>query len=299
MNRTFKAVVTSLVFGVSFADSAGTAPLADYYATEVARLQPAAHHGDASAQFSLGVMYERGQGVLRDFAAAATWYRKAAEQGHVGAQYNLGVLYWNGWDGQRVVENYVAAANWFRKAAEQGDARAQFNLGIMYDRGQGVPKDDAAAASWWRKAAKQGNGEAQDHLEKIRAAQGRVPLKTDGGTFVVPVQINGTMTLDFVVDSGAADVSVPADVVSTLMRAGAIKDTDFVGYQSYVLADGSKSQSVTFTIRTLKVGNMVLEKVSGSVASAQGSLLLGQSFLKRFKSWSIDNANQELLLEPL
>jgi predicted aspartyl protease len=34
----------------------------------------------------------------------------------------------------------------------------------------------------------------------------------DGGIFVVPVQINGTMTLDFVTDSGASDVSVPADV---------------------------------------------------------------------------------------
>jgi predicted aspartyl protease len=54
----------------------------------------------------------------------------------------------------------------------------------------------------------------------MQATQGRVRLKMDGGTFVVPVQINGTMTLDFVIDSGAADVSVPADVVSTLIRAG-------------------------------------------------------------------------------
>jgi predicted aspartyl protease len=43
-----------------------------------------------------------------------------------------------------------------------------------------------------------------------QAAQRWVPLKMDGGIFVVPVQINGTMTLDFVIDSGAADVSVPA-----------------------------------------------------------------------------------------
>jgi Trypsin/gag-polyprotein putative aspartyl protease len=123
-----------------------------------------------------------------------------------------------------------------------------------------------------------------------------VPLKMDGGIFVVPVQINGTMTLDFVIDSGAADVSVPADVVSTLMRAGTIKETDFIGQQTYVLADGSKSKSVTFTIRSLRLGDMVL--VRGSVASSQGSLLLGQSFLEHFKSWSIDNTKHELFLEP-
>jgi predicted aspartyl protease len=81
-------------------------------------------------------------------------------------------------------------------------------------------------------------------------------------------------------------------------RAGTIKRGNFIGEQTYVLADGSETQSATFTIRTLRVGNTVLENVGGSVASSQGSLLLGQSFLKRFKSWSIDNTKQELLLEP-
>ena len=113
----------------------------------------------------------------------------------------------------------------------------------------------------------------------------------------MPVQINGAITLDFTVDSGAADVSVPADVFSTLARTSTIKDSDIIGEQTYVLADGSTSQSVTFTIRSLKVGDRVVENVRGSVAPSQGSLLLGQSFLERFKSWSIDNTKHVLLLE--
>ena len=125
-----------------------------------------------------------------------------------------------------------------------------------------------------------------------------VPLKQDGGIFVVPVEINGAITLEFGVDSGAADVSVPLDVFSTLRRTRTIKDSDIIGEQTYVLADGSRSRSVRFTIRSLKVGDKVVENVKGSVAPSQGSLLLGQSFLERFKSWSIDNTNHELLLEP-
>jgi clan AA aspartic protease (TIGR02281 family) len=124
-----------------------------------------------------------------------------------------------------------------------------------------------------------------------------VPLKKDSGTFVVPVQINGAITLDFTVDSGAADVTVPADVFSTLIRTGTISDDDITGEQTYVLADGSKGKSVTFTIRSLKVGGRVVENVRGSVAPAQGALLLGQSFLERFKSWSFDNTKHELHLE--
>jgi predicted aspartyl protease len=53
-----------------------------------------------------------------------------------------------------------------------------------------------------------------------------VPLKKDGGTFVVPVQVNGAITLDFTIDSGAADVTVPADVFSTLTRTGTVTDAD-------------------------------------------------------------------------
>lgn len=110
--------------------------------------------------------------------------------------------------------------------------------------------------------------------------------------------LNGTITLPFTLDSGAADVSVPLDVFSTLRRTGTIKDTDITGEQTYVLADGSTRQAAMFTIRSLKVGDKIVENVKGSVAPLQGSLLLGQSFLERFKSWSIDNTKHVLLLEP-
>ena len=122
-------------------------------------------------------------------------------------------------------------------------------------------------------------------------------MKKQGGTYVVPVLINNAITLDFTVDSGAAHVSIPADVVTTLMRTGTIRNTDFIGEQTYVLADGSRVQSKTFRIRSLKVGDRVLENVTGSVAPTKGSLLLGQSFFSRFGSWSIDNSNHVLVLD--
>jgi predicted aspartyl protease len=94
--------------------------------------------------------------------------------------------------------------------------------------------------------------------------KGAVPLKKAGGTFVVPVQINGAITLDFTVDSGASDVSVPADVFSTLVRTGTIRSTDLIGEQTYGLADGTETKSMTFFIRSLKVGNTVVQNVRAS-----------------------------------
>ena len=125
-----------------------------------------------------------------------------------------------------------------------------------------------------------------------------VPMISDGGTFRVPVTINDELTLKFVIDSGAADVSVPADVVMTLVRTGTITDADFLGKQTYKLADGSTVPSQQFVIRSLKVGDKILENVVGSIAPVAGGLLLGQSFFSRVDKWSIDNQRQALILGP-
>jgi hypothetical protein len=55
-----------------------------------------------------------------------------------------------------------------------------------------------------------------------------IPLEEEGGVLVVPVLINRALTLGFVIDSGASDVSVPADVVMTLVRTGTLQDADFI-----------------------------------------------------------------------
>jgi uncharacterized protein len=124
-----------------------------------------------------------------------------------------------------------------------------------------------------------------------------VPLLPDGGTWTVPVSINNKITLDFTIDSGAADVSIPADVVMTLVRTGSLTDDDFLGNRTYTMADGSTVPSMTFRIRSLRVGNKILENVTGSIGSVKGDLLLGQSFLARFRSWSINNQRGVLILE--
>jgi hypothetical protein len=134
------------------------------------------------------------------------------------------------------------------------------------------------------------------HAPAISTTSISVPLRADGGTFVVPILINNAITLNFTVDSGATDVTIPADVVLTLFRTGTLVETDFIGPVNYVLADGSTMSSAKFRIRSLTVGGKLIEDVTGSVAPVGAALLLGQSFLTRFRSWSLDNARQALVL---
>jgi len=123
-----------------------------------------------------------------------------------------------------------------------------------------------------------------------------IPLKADGGTFVVPVLINGRVTLDFTLDSGAAEVTIPADVFGTLRRTETISKADLLEPGEYELADGSARRGQRFRIRSLRVGNIELRNVVASVTPMQGNLLLGQSFLSRMRTWSVDNQRHMLVL---
>jgi predicted aspartyl protease len=82
----------------------------------------------------------------------------------------------------------------------------------------------------------------------------------------------------------------------SLLRTETITEADFLGKQTYRLADGSTLPSQQFTIRSLKIGDRILESVIGSIAPVSGTLLLGRSFLSRFRSWSIDIEKHALVL---
>src|SRR5262249_525372 len=95
---------------------------------------------------------------------------------------------------------------------------------------------------------------------------GSVAIQQIAALYTVPVTVNGALTLDFMIDSGASVVSIPANVFRALVRAGTVAESDFVGTQNYMLADGSSAPSSTFRIKELRVGQFVLQDVLVSVS---------------------------------
>jgi hypothetical protein len=134
----------------------------------------------------------------------------------------------------------------------------------------------------------------------------RIPLRLSGNSYIVPVLINGRIWLDFILDTGASDVTIPDDVATTLMRAGTITKEDIGREQNYRTANGGTVKGTQFRIHSLQVGEgdnaVIAQNVDGSIGGPQGSLLLGQSFLRRFRSTTIDHVNSVLIIggsEPL
>jgi uncharacterized protein len=108
------------------------------YPNAFAKLNPLAAKGDVDAQFFLGVMYFRGQGVEQDFQQSLKWYLKAAEQ---------------------------------------GDAQAQSKLGVMFGNGHGIPQDIVQAHKWYSLAALAGNEDAKENRKLVERMMSRDQIK--------------------------------------------------------------------------------------------------------------------------
>ena len=73
----------------------------------------------------------------------------AATQGHSMAQHGVGFMYL---EGEGLEKNPAEAANWFRKAADQGLAGSLTTLAMMYEQGLGVEQDAAKAKELYKQA---------------------------------------------------------------------------------------------------------------------------------------------------
>ena len=85
---TLARVIATIILTWSFAGPAVAGPYEDAiaaynrgdYAATLRQLRPLAEKGDPAAQYKLGYMYERGQGVTQDLAVAYMWYDISARQ---------------------------------------------------------------------------------------------------------------------------------------------------------------------------------------------------------------------------
>jgi clan AA aspartic protease (TIGR02281 family) len=125
-----------------------------------------------------------------------------------------------------------------------------------------------------------------------------VHIERRGSSYYVPVRINDTITLPFLLDTGAGDLAIPRDVARTLIRAGALKSGDLIGKRSYQIANGSEEVSPVVSIREVRVGEHIVRNVTAGIIPPNGEPLLGQSFLSKFGAVTVDYKRLVLVLSP-
>lgn len=149
----------------------------------------AARHGDVDAQYNLGCLYVRGEGVPQNRAWAADWLQRAADQDDLDAATWL--LFSSPITEDRRKQFFsrrLKPTDRFRLTfvaqlsdgkmhrrpcstdAKEG-AQIEFDLGLKYETGSaGFPQDDGQAAQWYRRASERNFADAQTKLAYLYAA---------------------------------------------------------------------------------------------------------------------------------
>ena len=126
-----------------------------------------AEKGDATAMLNLGICYEHGIGVSRNYSKALAWYQKAADNGVAEGYYNVGVCYEIGMGDKADPQK---AAAYFLQSAEMGFAQGMFKMADIYLVGFGVQQNDTNSFELLNKAARSGHPAAMNAMGAVYAA---------------------------------------------------------------------------------------------------------------------------------
>jgi TPR repeat protein len=171
-----------------------------------------AEHGNAQAQYNVGMMLNNGIGTKQDPKKAFAWFQKSARGGDPLAAYKVGCYYAGQFKGivpiddVKALENKLIAANagyalaesdvavsfyrlnkfedamhWWQKSADQGFPPALNNLAVSYVDGKIVTKDLVRGYAYYKIANLQATGrisaDAQSALDRLSASMSEADVK--------------------------------------------------------------------------------------------------------------------------
>ena len=146
------------------------------YINALHEFYPLARGGNSQAQYYLGLIFAKGDGVPQDPILATKWLNKAATNGDADAQVAYADMLWSG---IYLKQNRKSAVVWYEAAADQGNQRAQFFMGQLFAEGNQVQKNMTRSFNYIRDAAKGGYAAAQHRLALMYQYGLGTPAKLD------------------------------------------------------------------------------------------------------------------------
>ena len=131
--------------------------------------------------------------------------------------------------------------------------------------------------------------------------QDGVVLTKIGNSYMLKASVNvggpnrggGDRSVNFVLDSGADLVCLPTAMVDDMIRRSELRQNE-IHFSRFSNANGRTQISRRFELWEMHLDGYIITDVPATDGCAEP--LLGQSFLNRFHSYSIDNDRQALIL---
>lgn len=114
---------------------------------------------------------------------------------------------------------------------------------------------------------------------------------------MVECSING-YPVEFTFDTGAELLAMPKRLAALLVVQKAVSPLDFTGEKVAIRsAAGETTKGDGVVFKNFKIGDFVFSEVEGVILpSDSAGVLLGQTVFQRLKAYTVDNANQEIIL---
>ena len=125
------------------------------YSEAKALYEQACSSGSGAACMNIGVLYEDGNGVAKDYLRAASFYSRACNQGDADGCNLLGFMYETGVFG--LAKDYSQALGLYSKACNAGNPNGCEGLGSIYGLGEGVQRDERKAEMFDLQACNKGS----------------------------------------------------------------------------------------------------------------------------------------------
>lgn len=128
------------------------------------------------------------------------------------------------------------------------------------------------------------------------SGQTLIRMEKVNGVFMIPCEVNG-LSLRFVFDTGASDVSISLTEALFMLKNGYLKEDDILGTEYYRLANGDIQEGTRIKLRVIRLGGAELRDVDASVVhTARAPLLLGQSALSKLGKIQFDFRDGTLVI---
>jgi clan AA aspartic protease (TIGR02281 family) len=135
-----------------------------------------------------------------------------------------------------------------------------------------------------------------NNISSNNKTSNNISITKEGSLYYIIVKI-GSIIKKFILDSGASELNISEDLEKQLVKDGSIIESDYLSNGLYKTANGAIIECRRVKLRNVTVGPFSVSNVTASISNDNSELLLGKSFLDKFKKWSIDNDKSELILE--
>ncbi len=224
------------------------------YSTALKIWLPLAKEGDMEAQTYVGEIYEKGLGILPDYAFAAEWYSRAAVQGYARAQINLGHLYENG---NGVPKDLTQALNLYRQASGLTGDNLQFasTLTASY-----VPRQTYETTQQELLEQLQKNENLEESLDKTKAALDDKVVSLKAAENKLRETSNKLQATLAISEKTLVPVPVVAGVPTPVPTPVIIRSDKSREYRNRIKQLEKQEQSLKTKITDLEKGNQTLAK---------------------------------------